>query len=217
MPACLGASGSVRTSTNIICDLSAVLVQIFWPLITKSSPSSRADVAEAREVAARARLRIALAPDHLAAQRRRRSSAASAPRCRARAASARASRALRVEPARDARAVELLVHDHGREQVGLGAVAAVLLRDRARRSSRARSAARASARAPRGDLHEALGGLGRRGGARETRELRRGTASYCGPYSRFIAHSSRDQCDRRMWGPRGFATLDARWGQVGSS
>jgi hypothetical protein len=44
MPACLGALGSVRTSTNIICDLSAVLVQIFWPLIRKSLPSSRADV-----------------------------------------------------------------------------------------------------------------------------------------------------------------------------
>jgi hypothetical protein len=34
----------VRTSTNIICALSAVLVQIFWPLITKSSPSSMAAV-----------------------------------------------------------------------------------------------------------------------------------------------------------------------------
>ena len=44
MPACFGASGSVRTSANIIWDLSAVLVQIFCPEIRKSSPSTSARV-----------------------------------------------------------------------------------------------------------------------------------------------------------------------------
>ena len=49
MPACLAASGSVRTRANIMSAWAAVEVQIFWPLITKSSPSSTARVcSEAR-------------------------------------------------------------------------------------------------------------------------------------------------------------------------
>ena len=44
MPSCFFASGSVRPRMKHIWALSAVLVQIFWPLMTKSSPSSRADV-----------------------------------------------------------------------------------------------------------------------------------------------------------------------------
>ena len=49
MPRCLGASGSVRTSANIMFESCAPEVQIFCPLITKSSPSRTARVcSEAR-------------------------------------------------------------------------------------------------------------------------------------------------------------------------
>ena len=44
MPACLGASGSVRHSTKIQLARWPSEVQIFWPLITHSSPSSTARV-----------------------------------------------------------------------------------------------------------------------------------------------------------------------------
>ena len=44
MPECLGASGSVRTRMKIMSATCAPLVQIFWPLIRKSSPSSFAEV-----------------------------------------------------------------------------------------------------------------------------------------------------------------------------
>ena len=44
-----GALGSVRTRQNIMSAACAVVVQIFWPLMTKSSPSSTALVlSEAR-------------------------------------------------------------------------------------------------------------------------------------------------------------------------
>ena len=42
MPLCLGASGSVRASTKIQSARWPADVQIFWPLITHSSPSSAA-------------------------------------------------------------------------------------------------------------------------------------------------------------------------------
>ena len=42
MPACLGASGSVRNRPNIISASVACVVQIFWPLMTHSSPTSSA-------------------------------------------------------------------------------------------------------------------------------------------------------------------------------
>ena len=44
MPRCLDASGSVRHSTKIQLAVCASLVQIFWPLITHSSPSRVARV-----------------------------------------------------------------------------------------------------------------------------------------------------------------------------
>ena len=42
MPLCLGASGSVRARTKIQSARWPAEVQIFWPLITHSSPSSTA-------------------------------------------------------------------------------------------------------------------------------------------------------------------------------
>ena len=49
MPLCLGTSGLVRHSTKIQLARCPPLVQIFWPLITHSSPSSTARVpSEAR-------------------------------------------------------------------------------------------------------------------------------------------------------------------------
>ena len=49
IPRCLGASGSVRTRANIASAVCAADVQIFWPLITNSSPSRTARVdSEAR-------------------------------------------------------------------------------------------------------------------------------------------------------------------------
>ena len=49
MPRCFGASGSVRASMNIQSANCAPVVQIFWPLMTKSSPSRTARVcSEAR-------------------------------------------------------------------------------------------------------------------------------------------------------------------------
>ena len=42
MPLCFGASGSVRTRQNIMSAVLAPDVQIFWPLMTHSSPSSSA-------------------------------------------------------------------------------------------------------------------------------------------------------------------------------
>jgi hypothetical protein len=49
MPLCLGASGSVRHSTKIQLAVWPSEVQIFWPLMTHSSPSSTARVpSEAR-------------------------------------------------------------------------------------------------------------------------------------------------------------------------
>ena len=42
MPLCFGASGSVRTRQNIMSAFCAPEVQIFWPLMTHSSPSSSA-------------------------------------------------------------------------------------------------------------------------------------------------------------------------------
>ena len=45
----LAALGSVRTSMKIMLALCALLVHMFWPLITHSSPSSTARVrSEAR-------------------------------------------------------------------------------------------------------------------------------------------------------------------------
>lgn len=43
-PLCLGTSGSVRASTNTWLHSWAVLVNIFWPLMTHSSPSRTAVV-----------------------------------------------------------------------------------------------------------------------------------------------------------------------------
>ncbi|MCY1516579.1 hypothetical protein D9M68_512160 [compost metagenome] len=49
MPACFAAPGSVRTRQKIMSATCAVEVQIFWPLMTKSPPSSVARVcSEAR-------------------------------------------------------------------------------------------------------------------------------------------------------------------------
>ena len=64
------ASGSVRTSANIRSACSALVVQTFWPLTTKSSPCSSAPGGQAGEVGAGARLGEALAPDDLVAQQR---------------------------------------------------------------------------------------------------------------------------------------------------
>ena len=47
MPWCLGASGSVRTATQLWVAVCALVFQIFWPLITHSSPSSTARVRSA--------------------------------------------------------------------------------------------------------------------------------------------------------------------------
>ena len=44
MPWCFGASGSVRTRQKIMSAYWAPEVQIFWPLMTKSSPSTSARV-----------------------------------------------------------------------------------------------------------------------------------------------------------------------------
>src|SRR5262247_703475 len=63
MPACLGASGSVRKRPNIQSAWWARLVQILWPWITHSPPSRAARLeSEARSL---------LAPDELAAERGR--------------------------------------------------------------------------------------------------------------------------------------------------
>ena len=59
-----------RTSSAPTC---AVLVQIFWPFTTSVVALDAPRRGEAREVGAGARLRVALAPDQLAAHRRRRS------------------------------------------------------------------------------------------------------------------------------------------------
>ena len=71
MPSCFAASKSVRTRMNIQSALSAYEVQTFWPFSTKSSPSRIGLGLEAREVGARARLGVALAPADLAADDRR--------------------------------------------------------------------------------------------------------------------------------------------------
>ena len=71
MPSCFGLSASVRTRQNIMSAKCAPEVQIFWPLMTKSSPSTVGTRLERRQIGAGIRLGIALAPDHLAAQRRR--------------------------------------------------------------------------------------------------------------------------------------------------
>ena len=44
MPACFGTSGSVRHRQNMKSESTAPVVQIFWPLITHSSPTSSARV-----------------------------------------------------------------------------------------------------------------------------------------------------------------------------
>ena len=44
MPRCFGLSASVRTRQNIMSAKCAPEVQIFWPLMTKSSPSTAARV-----------------------------------------------------------------------------------------------------------------------------------------------------------------------------
>jgi hypothetical protein len=44
MPLCFGASGSVRTATQLWLAVCAPVFHIFWPLITHSSPSSTARV-----------------------------------------------------------------------------------------------------------------------------------------------------------------------------
>ena len=49
IPRCLGASGSVRAASQPMLELCPPEVQIFWPLITYSSPSRMARVcSEAR-------------------------------------------------------------------------------------------------------------------------------------------------------------------------
>ncbi len=68
MPLCLGTSGSVRASTKIQLARWPAEVQIFWPLITHSSPSSSARQPEVAEVGAGVRLGVALAPEVLAAR-----------------------------------------------------------------------------------------------------------------------------------------------------
>ena len=53
MPWCFGASGSVRAASQMCVATSASEVQIFWPLITHSSPTRTARVrSEARSVPA---------------------------------------------------------------------------------------------------------------------------------------------------------------------
>ena len=47
MPLCFGASGSVRTATQLWVAVCAPVFHIFWPLITHSSPSSTARVRSA--------------------------------------------------------------------------------------------------------------------------------------------------------------------------
>ena len=47
MPWCLRASGSVRTATQLWVAVCAPVFQIFWPLMTHSSPSSSARVVSA--------------------------------------------------------------------------------------------------------------------------------------------------------------------------
>ncbi len=44
MPLCFGASGSVRTATQLWVATCAIVFHIFCPLITHSSPSSTARV-----------------------------------------------------------------------------------------------------------------------------------------------------------------------------
>ena len=44
MPLCLGTSGLVRVTRNVYWQLCAPVVNIFWPLITHSSPSRTARV-----------------------------------------------------------------------------------------------------------------------------------------------------------------------------
>ena len=81
MPLCLGASGSVRASTKIQLARCPAEVQIFWPLITHSSPSSTARQPEVAEVGAGVGLGVALAPEVLAREDPRAGSGASARRC----------------------------------------------------------------------------------------------------------------------------------------
>ena len=81
MPLCFGASGSVRASTKIQLARWPADVQIFWPLITHSSPSSIGPAAEVAEVGAGVRLGVALAPDVLAGEDPREEVRASARRC----------------------------------------------------------------------------------------------------------------------------------------
>ena len=67
MPRCLGASGSVRARRWMWSALWALDVQIFWPLMTKSSPSCSARGLEGGEVGAGVGLGESLAPPALAA------------------------------------------------------------------------------------------------------------------------------------------------------
>ena len=66
MPLCFGASGSVRASTKIQLARWPADVQIFWPLMTHSSPSSTARQPRFAEVGAGVGLGVALAPEVLA-------------------------------------------------------------------------------------------------------------------------------------------------------
>ena len=148
MPACFFASGSVRTRTKHICGL-----------VRGAGPDLLAVDHEVVAVVARPR------------------SAGSPGRCPSRARSSPGTRSTSprivgpiqrcfcssvpcsssvgtsidgpwaIMPRGDAGPVELLVHDHGLEQVRLGAVAAVLLAGSCAPSSRARSAASARRRA----------------------------------------------------------------------
>ena len=68
MPLCFGASGSVRVSTKIQLARWPADVQIFWPLMTHSSPSSTARQPRLARSDAGVRLGVALAPAVLAEQ-----------------------------------------------------------------------------------------------------------------------------------------------------
>ncbi len=65
---CLGASKSVRASRKMWSARWPADVQVFWPLITHSSPSSTAEVRMPGEVGTGVRLGVALAPALLAGQ-----------------------------------------------------------------------------------------------------------------------------------------------------
>ena len=69
-PACLTASGSVRTTSRPHRARWASVVQTFWPLTTHSSPSRTPRDDEAGEVRPGAGLREQLAPDLLAREQR---------------------------------------------------------------------------------------------------------------------------------------------------